>query len=129
MFNRSYINSHQDHPHYLSDGKIKQLKIKIGLNRDEEELIKIIKHLSDPTKFKIYLLLQKVESLPVTDITLILGLTQSAVSHALSDLKSVGLIKSYRCGQLICYSIIKILGEEDKTPLNLRKIFRLLKLK
>lgn len=106
MFNRSYISSHLDHPHYLSDSKIKRLQSSIGLNRDEEDLIKIIKHLSDPTKLKIYLLLHKVESMPVTDIALILGLTQSAVSHALSDLKNAGLIKSYRCGQLICYCLV-----------------------
>ncbi|MBI4098260.1 MAG: winged helix-turn-helix transcriptional regulator [Candidatus Levybacteria bacterium] len=124
MFNRSYIRSHLGHPHYIPDGIVKNLKDGSNLNKDEEELIRIIKHLSDPTKFKIYLLLHKVESMPVTDITLILGLTQSGVSHALSDLKDAGLIKAYRCGQLICYSLVDKF-KENKSRFYINKILKL----
>lgn len=72
----------------------------------EEELVRIIRNLSDPTKLKIYVLLNKVEEISVTDLTQILNLSQSAISHALADLKNLGLIECHRCGQLICYSLI-----------------------
>lgn len=107
MFNRSYINAHKRHPHYLSDVKLLSLQKGIRLSADEEELVRIIKHLSDSTKLKIFILLHKVEEIPVTDIAHILNTSQSTISHALSDLKNLGLVESHRCGQLICYALTK----------------------
>lgn len=105
MFNRSYIELHKGHPHYLTNTTFLSLQKRVKLSVEEEELLRIIRNLSDPTKLKIYLLLTKVKSISVTDITQILGLSQSAVSHALADLKNLGLVESYRCGQLVCYSL------------------------
>lgn len=96
---------HRGHPHYLTDSRILSLQNKTYFSKEEEELVRIIRNLSDPTKLKIYLLLHKVEEISVTDLTQILGLTQSAVSHALSDLKNLGLVEPHRCGQLSCYSL------------------------
>lgn len=107
MLNRSYIQQHKGHPHYLTDSKVLSLQKVTKLSVEEEELLRIVRNLSDPTKLKIYLLLTKVKAMPVTDITQILGLSQSAVSHSLTDLKNLGLVGSYRCGQLICYSLNK----------------------
>lgn len=105
MFNRSYINGHESHPHYLSNLRLLSLQRKVTFSSEEDQLLRIIKNLSDPTKLKIYLLLHKVEEISVTSITQILGMSQSAVSHALADLKNLGLVESHRCGQLICYSL------------------------
>lgn len=103
MLNRSYIKGHEGHPHYVTDSKISSLQKTVSFSVEEEELVRIIRNLSDPTKLKIYLLLHKVEEISVTDLTQILGLSQSAISHALSDLKNLGLVECRRCGQLICY--------------------------
>ena len=108
MFNRSYMLGHKDHPHYLTDSKTLSLQKRIKLSLEKEYLLRIIRNLSDPTKLRIYFLLTKVKAMPVTDITQILGLSQSSVSHALADLKNLGLVESYRCGQLICYSLSKM---------------------
>lgn len=105
MFNRSYIHGHEEHPHYFTDSKITSLQKTVSFSIEEEELVRIIRNLSDPTKLKIYVLLHKVEEISVMDLTQILGLTQSGVSHALSDLKNLGLVECHRCGQLICYSL------------------------
>lgn len=107
MFNRSYIDRHKGHPEYLNHAQIQLLIRKVKLSNDDRKIMLIIKHLSDPTKFKIYLLLKNVQEIPVTDITNVLGISQSSVSHALSDLKNLELVESHRCGQLICYSLIK----------------------
>jgi len=107
MKNRSYIHGHKSHPHYLSDAKLLSLQKGVNFSTDEDELVRIIKHLSSPTKLKIYILLHKVEEITVADFAHILNITQSAISHALSDLKNLGLVESRRCGQLICYSLKK----------------------
>lgn len=107
MFNRSYILGHKGHPHYITDSRILSLQAKTYFSKEEDELVRIVRNLSDPTKLKIYLLLTKVKAMPVTDIAQILDISQSAVSHALTDLKNLGLVESYRCGQLICYSLNK----------------------
>ena len=107
MLNRSYIAAHEGHPHHISDKNIESLKKAfkdVGKNQDT---IQILKTLSDPTKLSIYLLLHKVNEIPVTDIGFVLNLSQSAVSHALSDLKKLDLVECSRCGQLMCYSLKK----------------------
>lgn len=112
MFNRSYILGHEGHPHYLSNSKIESLKNVVILSENDGELLTIIKALSDSTKYRIYLLLQQVEEIPVSDIANLLNLSQSSVSHALSDLKLVGIVEAHKCGKLICYSL-KDLGKAE----------------
>lgn len=114
MFNRSYILGHEGHPHFLTDTKISSLQKAVDFSFEEEELVRIIRHLSDPTKLKIYLILNKVEEIPVTDLTQLLGLSQSAVSHALADLKNLRLVESHRCGMLICYSLFNGKGKRQE---------------
>ena len=107
MLNRSYITGHEGHLHHISDKDVESLKKAfkgVGKNQDT---IQILKTLSDPTKLSIYLLLHKVDEIPVTDMGLILDLSQSSVSHALSDLKKLNLVECSRCGQLMCYSLKK----------------------
>lgn len=122
MFNRTYIRGHERHSHYLTDSKVLALQKTINFSLEEKDLVRIIRNLSDPTKLKIYLILHKVEEIPVTDLTQILGLTQSAVSHALADLKNLGLIESHRCGQLICYSLSK--GKRKRSFLSFFERFK-----
>lgn len=106
MVKRSYISDHQGHPHYFSDEKILEFRQQTqSLNLDDLTLI--LKQLSDPTKLKIYSLLSQVEEIPVTDICHVLDMNQSTVSHALSDLKLIGLVDCKQCGQLRCYYLLK----------------------
>lgn len=108
MFNRSYINVHKSHPHYVTDSRILMLQKRFDFLSPEEDLLRIVRNLSDPTKLKIFLLLHRVEEISVTDLALVLGLSQSAVSHALSNLKNLGLVEAHRCGKLICYSLKRV---------------------
>lgn len=105
MLNRSYISTHKGHPHYVTNLKIMSLRKVTELSWEEENLLRIARNLSDPTKLKIYLLLEEVKEIAVSDFVYVLGISQSAISHALSDLKNLGLVESHRCGQLICYSL------------------------
>ena len=126
MFNRSYIHDHQGHPHYLSDDQISELQSQMKEVSSNDELIQIIKTLSDSTRARIFVLLHEVKEIAVTDISTVLNLTQSATSHALADLKKLNLVECSRCGQLMCYSL-RPQSEEKQEMMN--RIYQLLSLK
>ena len=68
---------------------------------DEEKLLDIAdfyKAMSDSTRIKIINLLEKNE-LCVCDISSVLNMTKSAVSHQLKNLREMNLIKSRKQGK------------------------------
>ena len=74
---------------------------------DEEKLLLIAdfyKALSDSTRIKIVNLLENNE-LCVCDISVILNMTKSAVSHQLKNLREMNLIKSRKQGKEVWYSL------------------------
>ena len=60
---------------------------------------------SDPTRLKIISALSMTE-MCVTDISNILKINQTTVSHQLKILKSLGMVKYRRDGKIIYYSLI-----------------------
>jgi DNA-binding transcriptional ArsR family regulator len=91
----------------MSERRIQQL--------DEQTLAavsSIFKAVSDPSRIRILHLLSQSEC-SVTEIARLLGLQQSAVSHQLSFLKKLHLVKSRRSGKTVFY------GEEDEHVMNL----------
>lgn len=74
----------------------------------EEDLIDIIsqifKSLSDPTRIKIIYALMN-GPLCVSDIAILLGMSQSSISHQLALLRSQSLIKVKRKGRRAYYSL------------------------
>ena len=60
---------------------------------------------SDTTRLRILYLLKKHNVLCVTDISESLQMGISAVSHQLSILERVGMVKKVRMGKNICYSL------------------------
>ena len=74
---------------------------------DEDALIcmaDFYKAMSDSTRIKILNLLCKHE-LCVCDISVILNMTKSAISHQLQNLKDMNLIKSRKQGKEVWYSL------------------------
>ena len=69
-----------------------------------EKIANLFKAFADPTRVQILSNLVGGE-LCVGDITEALGLTQSAVSHQLSILKQMDLVKARREGKLCFYSL------------------------
>ena len=69
-----------------------------------DKLADLYKMLGDPTRIKILNALW-VSELCVCDLTAILGLNQSAVSHQLRLLKSASLVKYRREGRVVFYSL------------------------
>jgi len=78
-----------------------------GTMLDEETLLIIAdfyKALSDSTRIKIINLLEKNE-LCVCDISSVLNMTKSAVSHQLKNLRELNLIKSRKVGKEVWYTL------------------------
>lgn len=74
---------------------------------DDQTLSKVAsfyKALSDSTRIKIVNLLEKSE-LCVCDISVILNMTKSAISHQLKYLRKLNLIKSRKQGKEIWYTL------------------------
>ena len=67
-------------------------------------LAEIFQVLSDPTRLKICILLAR-EELCVCDISALLGISESAVSHQLRLLRSLRLVKYRREGRMAFYSL------------------------
>ncbi len=69
-----------------------------------KRLIKALKAVSDPSRFKILKLLQQ-KSWCVCEITRVLGLAQPSVSRHLKQLEEAGLVVATRSGQRMDYAL------------------------
>jgi ArsR family transcriptional regulator len=70
------------------------------------DAVRIFKALADPTRLRIMLLLQ-VRELCVCELTYILGMEQSRVSHHMRILREAGLTEDLRQGRWMIYRIPK----------------------
>lgn len=89
-----------------------------------EEIISILKALSDPTRFKIFFLLSR-NSLCVNALVNLLQISQPAVSQHLRVLRQANLVRAERKGYWMHYSVnqrrVKAFLNELKTLLREEK--------
>ncbi len=67
-------------------------------------LAQIFGALSDPTRVRIISALNERE-LCVCDLAALLGMTQSAISHQLRLLRTLGLVKHHKDGRIVYYEL------------------------
>jgi ArsR family transcriptional regulator len=83
---------------------IESIKERMPVEEEVYDLAELFKMLSDPTRVKIlYSILEN--EINVSDITEIVGSTQSAVSHQLRVLKQARLVKYRKLGKSVIYSV------------------------
>ena len=82
-----------------------ELMAKVPEEKDLYILTEFFKMLGNPTRIHILLLLMEQEA-KVSSLAEQLGMTQSAVSHQLSLLKSNKLVKRRRDGKMIFYTLV-----------------------
>ena len=82
--------------------------------KENKDTLMLIKALCDPTKLSVFLLLKQSQELTVNTLAEMLDLSQSTISHALSDLKKFGLVDCRTCGQLRCYYVKELSLEKNK---------------
>lgn len=90
---------------YASDNR----KIKKELENDAvvEQCAAEFRMVGDPTRLKICYLLCRHNELSVGDISFIIGVSVSAVSHTLSKLKQVGIVDARRDFRHVYYHLSK----------------------
>lgn len=94
-----------------------------NLTLDEmNEISKIFKIISDPTRLSILFLLQK-EELSVGAIAQTLEMEQSAISHQLKTLRTSRLVKSKKSGKNRIYSLddLHVFSILDQTLTHIRE--------
>lgn len=91
-------------PDGVHQGVVKQVLDSMPNEIALKELSEFFKVVGDPTRTKILWALDGVE-LCVCDISTILGMSKSAVSHQLSTLKKSNLVKFRREGKNVFYSL------------------------
>lgn len=112
----SYSNNETESVPHLSDvAKVETVKRDMVDDYTAEQLADVFKIIGDATRVKIIYALLQAE-LCVNDLSAIVGLSQSAVSHQLRTLRNSKLVKCRRVGQMILYSlddhhIINLLSE------------------
>jgi DNA-binding transcriptional ArsR family regulator len=88
----------------IDSRKIEDVKNKLKSESTFQLLAEIFKVLGDPARIKILYALSLSE-LCVCEISLITGLSQSAVSHQLRILRNTRLVKYRRSGRSVFYSL------------------------
>ncbi len=81
-------------------------KVGAAMPQDEKlyDLAELFKVFGDTTRVRILCALQR-EEMCVCDMAVLLGMSQSAISHQLRILKQAGLVKYKRDGRVVYYSL------------------------
>ncbi len=79
-----------------------------------KELLKVMKAASDPGRIKILKMLEK-RVMCVCEIHTILGIAQSTTSKHLKILEDAGLVKSYKDGLWVNFTLADINISDDKS--------------
>ena len=89
---------------YVDEATLKNVDEKMPPEEELQDLADFFKVFGDATRLKIlYVLL--CSEMCVYDISTILGMSQSAISHQLRVLKQMDLVKNRREGKTIFYSL------------------------
>ncbi len=89
---------------FIDDEKVNQVKQKLPGLDEMNNLSESFKVLADPTRLKIILILSAAE-LCVCDITALLSVSVSAVSHHLRLLRSQRMVKFRKVGKMVYYTL------------------------
>lgn len=90
--------------HSIDEESVRDIKGNLHNEKDIHDLTRIFKALSDPTRARIIYILSK-SPLCVCDISTILEMTQSSISHHLRVLRDTKLVKFKKDGKLVVYSL------------------------
>lgn len=75
------------------------------LSQHEERVVNAMQSLGDPTRYKMFKLLQQDSKLCVSEIAQNLGISVPAASQHFRIFEYVGIVSKQRNGQKICYEL------------------------
>lgn len=89
---------------HVHDEIVKEVKSKMPEEETLYDLSELFKVFGDSTRIRILYVLFESE-MCVCDIAMLLGMSQSAISHQLKSLKLAKLVKSRKEGKTVFYSL------------------------
>ena len=93
----------EKHTHVINVEKLEEIELLD--NETIYDMSLLFKMFSDPTRIKILYALHE-KSLNVCEISHLLNMTHSAISHQLATLKMANLVKGVKVGKEVYYSLI-----------------------
>ena len=93
----------EKHIHNINNEKIREVNLLD--NETIYDMSLLFKTFADPTRIKILYALSE-KSLNVCEISFLLEMTHSAISHQLATLKMANLVKGTKVGKEVYYSLI-----------------------
>lgn len=88
----------------IHEDAVDSAKEKLIGDTTASSVAQLFKTLGDPTRIKILQALSS-EELCVCDLTHVLNMTHSAISHQLKTLRQAGLVKNRKEGKVVYYSL------------------------
>ena len=88
----------------IDEKKVKAVTKLMPKDLEVERTAETFKILGDPTRLKIVLALMK-EELCVCDLSALIGVSVSAISHQLRLLRNMRIVKNRKDGKMVYYSI------------------------
>jgi len=88
----------------IDEEKVKAVTKLMPKDIEVDRTAETFKILGDPTRLKIVLALMK-EELCVCDLSALIGVTVSAISHQLRLLRNMRIVKNRKEGKMVYYSI------------------------
>lgn len=89
---------------FIHEDKVNILKSNILEEKTMIKVSQLFKVLGDPTRIKILYALKETE-LCVCDLSVVLGMSQSAISHQLKTLRDIDLVRSRKEGKVVFYRL------------------------
>ena len=89
---------------YADEAILRAIDEKMPPEEELQDLAEVFKGFGDATRLKILYVLLSSE-MCVYDISAVLGMSQSAISHQLRVLKQMDLVKNRRDGKTVFYSL------------------------
>lgn len=87
----------------INDVLVEQTRASLPTEEDFVAMERLFQVVGNPTRLRILLGLS-LNELCVCDLSVLLGMTKSAVSHQLANLRDEGLVRSRRAGRVVYYS-------------------------
>ena len=89
---------------FIHEDKVRRSEKHLLNGLNATKLARTFQALADPTRVRIISALLKTE-LCVCDIAALLGVTQSAISHQLRQMRDLRLVKSRKEGRIVYYTL------------------------
>lgn len=94
-----------DHDHPIDAARVAAARAQVLERDDAERLAATLRLLADPVRARIVSALHAVGELCVGDLSLVLDVSDSTVSHALRLLRTAGVVANRRDGRVIYYRL------------------------